>query len=125
MLRRSSALDACGVRSRRPKGGGQGERDAGAALWTILGPDPSAVRLDHTSSDRESEACPAAATRTVGSPEAVEHLLSRSFRKAVSGVFDAHDELAVAPFEKDCDRAVGRGVAERIGEEVEEDALDL
>src|SRR5262245_32021269 len=70
----------------------QRERDAGAALGTVLRPDPAAVRLDETAGDREPETGAAAAPRAVRPPEALEHPRRSFFRQAFAAVLDAQEQ---------------------------------
>ena len=118
-----------GVHPERPRvlaRGGQRERHARAAWLARLRPHASALRLDEAAGDREPEPRPAAdGARGVAAPEAVEHAPCRLGGDALAGVLDGHAHGVVGRGDDDGDRSVGRRVAERVRQQVEQDPLDL
>src|SRR6266536_3019750 len=97
-----------------PLGGGEGERDPRAAARAVFGPDPAALGLDKSASDREPEARTAGRAGRVGPPEAVEHSPERFGGDSFAGVLDADAHLIDGRFDQDGDRAVGGRMAKGV-----------
>src|SRR6266480_4780148 len=103
-----------------PLGGGEGERDPRATARAVFGPDPAALGLDKSASDREPEARASGRAGRVGPPEAVEHSPERFGCDSFAGVLDADAHLLACRFDQDGDRAVGgrvRSEERRVGKE--------
>lgn len=92
-----------------------------------LGPDLTALGLDQPARDRQPEAGAGFARGAceVAAPEALEHSPLRLRREAVARVLDRHLQSARVGLDENGDRAVGRRVAERVRDQVEEYALHL
>src|SRR5207248_11690412 len=108
---------------------GRGKREAHdrapVAAW--LGPDLSAVPLDHLLADGEADA---AARATLGAAASVEHGEDRTgLVRSQSGpvVGDAELPLAGAPFGADghLERSISRAVLHRVADEILEQAREL
>src|SRR5207302_1691636 len=90
-----------------------------------LGPDPAAVRFNQALGDRQPEPRSAAAAGAVGAPEPLEHPRGCFRRQSLAAVLDTEEQVGGAPLDPHRNRAVGGGVAQRVGHEVEENALEL
>src|SRR5581483_3830946 len=109
----------------RLRGDRKAERDAGAAVGSILGPDAPAVSFDESLGDCETEAGSAAAAGAVGAEEAFEDARRGCGIDAGAGVLDVDVDLEWAFLDANGDRSVSGGVAERVRDEVREHAFDL
>src|SRR5437667_724364 len=122
-MRTTTGSGIGGHRGRRLFGQRQREKERDAALGQVLGPDAPAVRPDDALADREAEpGAPAA----VGLPaiELLEDPVLLPARQPRTAVGDLDGDGAVRRGRDDSDRALGRGVLERVVEEVHENLLD-
>src|SRR3989442_10687012 len=122
-MRTTTGSGIGGHRGRRLSGQRQREKERDAALGQVLGPDAPAVRLDDALADREAET---GAPAAVGLPavKLLEDLVLLPARQPRAAVGDLRGDGAVRRGRDDSDRTLGRGVLDRVVEEVHEDLLD-
>src|SRR6266481_1453281 len=103
------------------------EAEAGATVRDVFSPDRSPLRFDKAARDCEPE--PGVPRRVisgrVGPPEALEDELACTLRYPVPTILDSHSHTVFLAGDANDDRAVVRGVAQRIREEIPQDPIDL
>src|SRR6201999_4099330 len=104
--------------------GWQRKADAGAGI-RVFEPDAAAVGLDDRAGDRQPEAGAVAVAGRVAAVEGLEDPLALARRDALAGVGDLDLHPARPALRPHRDAAVGRRVADRVLDQVVEDALHL
>ena len=106
---------------------GQRYVEFGSAAHFAIDPDPSAVALDDLTDDVETQADAGdlanEADGDLGKP--VEDLIPLVARDAVAVVGHANDDLFALCLSRDLDRAAGRAVLDRVGDQIAQDLRDL
>src|SRR6201999_2817915 len=104
--------------------GWQRKADAGAGI-RVFEPDAAAVGLDDRAGDRQAETGAVTVAGRVAAVEGVEDALVLARRDALAGVGDLDLDPARPALRPHRDAAVGGGVADRVLDQVVEDALHL